>query len=90
MTNIHPNATRDMDDIGAYHFEWAVKLEWPDGHVEYRVHSRMTGKPYTRRDAEVCVEATGHDLTTEAEATLVRRDVWIGDWVSVSAGQGGV
>lgn len=66
--------------------EWAGQLTWPDGHVEYRTHDRLTQAPHTRRTAELCVEHNNADRAegrTDATAVLVDRTVTTTAWAPV-------
>lgn len=53
--------------------EWAVKLTWPDRHVEYRPSCG-------RRDAEIESYAVALDDSTDANAQVVGRVISVGEW----------
>lgn len=53
--------------------EWGIRLEWPDGHVEYSLAS-------SRNSAQTSVRSKNHGTDNKGEAaTLVART--IGPWV---------
>lgn len=59
--------------------QWATKLTWPDGHVEYLPHR-------DRRGAEVRSTAIALDDSTDAAAQVVGRVVNVGEWTPAPFG----
>lgn len=69
--------------------EWGVRSTWPDGHSEVRTVGKITGRPLSRRDAEIsawAVNGDREDGDTEATAEVVSRIVTASEWTTVIRG----
>lgn len=73
--------------------EWGAELTWPDGHVEVRTRSSISGQQYQRRDAELSVANNNRhrdgdhaegDTLPKVTARLVARAITTTPWAPVA------